>query len=161
MALIVETGSGVTSADSYTTLVDAQAFIDLRGFSTSVLTEALLLRAMDVLNAVPMKGDKVLASNSLAWPRTGVYDKEGEMVLSTVVPDGIVNAQIWLAYYILNGDDPATVATPAVRSEQVDVISTTYTASMGSTTAITALSLPNVRDSLKGYTAASGLIDRA
>jgi|AntAceMinimDraft_11_1070367.scaffolds.fasta_scaffold14574_4 hypothetical protein len=152
MALTVETGASIANADSYVSLVDAQAYVDARGYSVT-LTEGLLLRAMDTLSGVSFKGAKTASTNALAWPRYGVYDAEALLVLPTVIPDGIVNAQIWLAYYILGGDDPAVMGTPAVLMEKVDVINVMYAASNGSTTVVSAMSLPNVRAALKGLVA--------
>lgn len=143
MALIVETGAGVSGANSYVSLADAQAFINARELGAT-LTEGHLLRAMDALTDVQWSGYKAAASNPLPWPRTHVYDADGFSVDTDSVPASVVNAQIWLAYHIASGDDPAAIATPAIKSEKVDVLETTYAVSESATTRISLLSLPNV-----------------
>lgn len=160
MALVVETGAGVAGANSYTSLVDAQAFIDARGL-TATLTEGLLLSAMDTLNAVRLRGHKTLDTNPLPCPRHTLYDIEGYLLPSNTIPAGIIAAQIWLAYYALQGSDTAAVATPAIRSETVDVISVDYAVSDGATTQISPLQLPNVKRALQGLMLSAGRIDHA
>ena len=138
MALIVETGSGVSGANSYVSLSDAQAFIDARELSVS-LTEGHLLRAMDSLAGVELRSDAINSS----------------------VPQGLINAQIWLAFYIASGHDPAAVPEPAVRAERVDVIDISYAVRDGDMTKIDPLELPNVKRALSGLLAVSGIIHRA
>lgn len=136
MALVVETGAGVDGSNTYVSLEDAQAFVDARELAVT-LTAGLILRAMDALSAVNLK------------PFSGT------------VPDGVVKAQIWLAYYISIGNDPAQVSEPAVRMEKVDVLETEFAVVDGQVTTYTPLSLPNVRDSLSGLLLGSGVLDRA
>ena len=160
MALIVETGTVVSGANSYVSLADAQAIIDARGYEVT-LTEGLLLRAMDVLDGVRFSGEKTSSTNPLAWPRAGVFDSEGFEIPISSVPNDVVKAQSWIAYYISQGNDPSAVSTPEIVSETADVIKTEYAVSVGMTTAVSILSLPNVRNALSGLIAGRGLIDRA
>lgn len=157
--LTVETGSGVAGANTYVSLADAQAFIDARELSVT-LTDGLLLRAMDALSTVRLKGYKTNTGNPLPMPRTSLYDNEGSSIASNVVPQQIINAQIWLAYYIEQGNDPSAVSEPAISSETVDVISVDYAVNAGATTGVSVISLPNVRDSLRGLIVPAGMIDR-
>ncbi len=160
MALTVETGAGVTGADSYTSLVNAQAFIDARGLSVT-MTEGLLLRAMDVLEGTRFKGTKI-EGNPLSFPRSGITDIDGYDIGATEIPSGVINAQVWLAYYIEQGNDPSAVAGPAVILERVDVLEIEYSARDGDTTALSLLGLPNVKASLRGLIyAGTGELGRA
>ncbi len=160
VSLIVETGSVVAGANSYISLVDAHEFVHDRGYAEN-LTEGLLLRAMDHLNAIPLRGFKTAATNPLPFPRSGMYDNDGYSIASDIVPQQIINAQIWIAYYIAAGSDPGAVVGPAISSETVDVIEVEYAVVPGQTNAITLLNLPNVRDSLKGLTRSNGRSHRA
>jgi len=135
--LTVHTAS--IEGDTYVSLVDAQAFVDARDLEVT-LTEGLLLRAMDALGGVQLKS----------------FDE---------TPAGVIRAQVWLAYYIAQGFDPASPAGPEIKSEKVDVIETEYAVRDGDTTATSLLDLPNVRAALEGLTgsdtAISGRLERA
>jgi hypothetical protein len=53
--LVVEDGSGVVDANSYTDLADARAYLALRGLALSVTdgtAETQLIRAMDYIEAL-------------------------------------------------------------------------------------------------------------
>ena len=141
MALVIEDGSGVAGANSYITLVNAQAYIDLRGYTTT-LTEGMLLRAVDALAGVRFRGLKYSVDNPLPWPRGGVYDNEGFYISEGTIPQQMIDAQVWAAYYIVEG-------------------SVEYAVSTGETTAVSILSLPNVRDALRSITRSAGSIGRA
>lgn len=148
MALVVETGAGVAGANSYTSLADAQAFIDARGF-TVTLTEGSLLRAMDELQAADLSGVKADQSNPLPCPRVGMTDCDGYEIASDTIPAGVIAAQIWLAFYIEQGNDPSAIATPAIKSETVDVIEVEYAVDTGDTTAVSLMDFPNVKNALR------------
>lgn len=160
MPLIVETGEGVVSANSYVTLTEAQSFIDERGLSAT-LTEGLLLRAMDALSGQRFNGEKARDANPLSWPRIGAYDCESNEIANDGIPRNLINAQIWLAYYIQSGSDPAEVSTPGIKREKVDVIEVEYSTKEGETTQIDLFSLPNVASNLNCLIARGGYIDRA
>ena len=160
MALIVETGAGVTGANSYVSLVDAQAFADARGLSV-VLTEGLLMLAMDQLNSLRFNGVKSDSDNPLPYPRTGAYDCEYDLIDEDVVPAGIIAAQVWIAVYTAQGSDPSAVATPQIKFEKVDVLEVEYAVSDGATTGVSIMSMPNVRNALRCLTTGGRHIDRA
>lgn len=88
MALIVETGSGLTNADSYVSLTDANTYHVARGSSTwtasvpsDAVKEAALIKATDFIDARyrdRWKGRKNTSAQALTWPRTGaVIDGDG------------------------------------------------------------------------------------
>lgn len=162
MALIVETGEGVSGANSYIALADAQSFIDARGLSVT-LTEGLLLSAMDPLSAVRFKGAKADKDNPLNWPRKGVVDCEGFDVAENEIPQGVIAAQIWIAYYSEQGiDASASTSTQQIKKEKVDVIEIEYFESAGTASAVSAMTMPNVKNSLQCFiTASGGRINRA
>lgn len=160
MALIVESGAIVTGANSYVSLVDAQGFMDERGLLYT-LTEAHLLRAMDALEQVDWHGEKRLHTSALPWPRTGIYNREGYLLTHLEVPRGVINGQIWIAYYLATGVDLAARTTIPVRAESVGPISITYAIRAGERDTVTLFGLPNVRNSLADYWMMSGRIERA
>lgn len=131
MTLIVETGAGVSGADSFVSLADAQAYITARDLSVT-LTEGHLLRAMDALSSLPCLSAYALP---LAEP--------------IEIPAALINAQIWIAYYLGAGAeiDRADTESGIIR-EKVDVIETEYSPDHIKTR-VTPADLPNVVGQLK------------
>lgn len=97
MALIIEDGSVVTGANSYVSLVDAQAYATERGLGVTV-TEAMLLEAMDYIEALraDFQGSKTYKANPLQWPRIGVV-VDGFDIDVDEIPSILVQAQARLA----------------------------------------------------------------
>ena len=136
MAFIVETGSGVSNATSFTSVAYADAYHDDRnnaawaGLSTDV-KQGLLIQATDYLHnaaVYPWKGKPATTSQALAWPRTGVTETYGNPVASNVVPDKVQQATADLAL-IANTQTLQPVAATAaagVKRRKVDVIEIEY-----------------------------------
>lgn len=97
MALIIETGAGVTGANSYVSVADAQTWVTARGLGVTV-TEALLLKAMDYLESLraDYQGCKTDSTQSLQWPRADVYI-DGVLFSSADIPQELISAQCQLA----------------------------------------------------------------
>ena len=97
MALTIETGAGVAGANSYVSVVNAQTWVTARGIAVTV-TEALLLKAMDYLEALraEYQGVKVSSDQALQWPRYDVY-VDGYPLDSDVIPATLISAQCQLA----------------------------------------------------------------
>lgn len=157
--MIVETGQGVAGANSYVSLADAVTFFDDRELTVSVTT-GLLIRSADMLNGLCFKGEKTDRDNQMPWPRSGVVDREGYYVGHDEIPQQLINAQLWIAYYVNAGNDPSSYATPEIKREKVDVIETEYAVKEGDRDTVHILSLPNVRDALRGLTTLTGRIER-
>ncbi|MCP4257653.1 MAG: hypothetical protein GY774_09035 [Planctomycetes bacterium] len=160
MALIVEDGSQVTDADSYISVVDAQAYLDARS-KTVTVTESLLLQAMGELNGQSWRGAIVDTDQALSWPRVGVYDCENRYIATDTVPAAIGYAQAFLAYHIDQGNDPTAIATDKVIQETIDVISTTYSDKGSGKTSYSVATIPEVANLLRCYTSNAGRIDKA
>jgi len=97
MALTIETGSGVAGANSYVSVVDAQAWVTARGIAVTV-TEALLLKAMDYLESLraEYQGTKTSSTQALQWPRADVYI-DGTLFDANAIPTELISAQCQLA----------------------------------------------------------------
>ena len=142
MALIVETGAVVAGADSYITSADASAFLDsvyseydtkasaYLGLSANrrdvILRQAAY--ALDRKYRKRWKGSKTVQTQSLDWPRYNVQDEDGLDVPSTTIPRRMQRAQCEIAMRIADGDDifEDQAHGGRVKSEEVDVISTSY-----------------------------------
>lgn len=122
MPTIVET-PGSATANSYLTVVEAQAYFDSRaavpGWEDADSQEALLIMATRLIDHVlsgvrmymPARGNMAAyfrvgpawtgaatdGVQALAWPRTGMYNRNGYAIASTVIPQDLKNAVAELA----------------------------------------------------------------
>ena len=107
MSLVVETGAGLSTAESYVSVADADAYHAARGNTTWAdlddleQKEPALRRATDYMMQVyrtRWKGVRMQAEQALDWPRSGVYTEPfmhgavGEYPY--LVPDDIVPVEI-------------------------------------------------------------------
>jgi hypothetical protein len=130
--LVVEDGSGVVDANSYTDLADARAYLALRGLALSVTdgtAETQLIRAMDYIEALrnEFQGVKTDSAQALQWPREGAT-LDGAAIAPDAIPAVLWQAQARLAAYLADGVSlmPAGDGR-AVTSESIaGAISVTY-----------------------------------
>lgn len=109
--LTIEDGTGVSGANSYASIEDADLFFELRGLGVDGDLAALLMQAMDVLNGLHYCGQKTDRAQALPFPRSGVADADGIEYLDTEIPACLIRAQFWLARYINDGHSPGSVST--------------------------------------------------
>lgn len=127
MALIIETGEGLETANSYVSVAELQAYASDR---LEVLpesdVESLLIRAMDYLESIKnYKGARKTSTQALAWPRTGVYI-DGFPASSDRIPTLLKRAQMQLGIEAITYDLMPSSDGFAVASEKVDVIAVEY-----------------------------------
>jgi hypothetical protein len=104
MSLIIETGAGLSGAESYVNLADAAAYAEARGLTFAIsgddeaLAEQALRRATTWLDATyrsQFPGDrKNLRQQALEWPRIGAYDRNGYNITDSEIPRELVAATI-------------------------------------------------------------------
>lgn len=152
MALIVETGTGVTGANSFVALADADAYFAASGETTwtgdDAAKEAALVRAGRYLNGLRWKGDEVREGiQAMCWPRYGVPMQGGSGMAyygnlylaggvydytacwpSGAVPEKVKQAQCEAALRYLVGTDmmPDLKRGGQVVMKRVDIITTQY-----------------------------------
>lgn len=107
MALNAEIGS--SSANSYVTLDEAEAYFEDRthveAWSEFESQEAALVTASRMLDwFVSWKGYKSSTDQSMLWPRTGVYRKDGSVVEDNIIPLDVKTAVFELALVSLEED---------------------------------------------------------
>jgi hypothetical protein len=96
MTLIVEDGTGLTTANSYVSEAEADAYFeivpaysDVWAAYTATEKENLLRMATRVLDArTSWEGHKQVDESALRWPRKHVRDRDGLLVDSDLVPSG-------------------------------------------------------------------------
>lgn len=149
MALIVETGAGVTGAQTLVDVTTADAYFSARGITTwtgtNTVKEVALVRAMQYLFGLHWLGAPVKYNQPLCWPRVGVpinqgctrsYFTDGFIMgqtytgywPSTEIPEAIKYAQCEAALRYLVGTDmlPDLERGGMVVREKVDVLETEY-----------------------------------
>ena len=131
MSLVIEDGSGLSTASSYVTVAEARAYALARGVTLSEVdatVEVLLIKAMDYLEAkrIRYQGYKASDAQALQWPRCYVWI-DGYSVDSGEIPTILKNAQCQAAMEISDGTDPLPTGTGnGIKSETVGPLSTTY-----------------------------------
>ncbi len=102
MALVVEDGSGLSTAEAFASVAEADAYWALRGVpsawsssTTAQKEEALRLAAafLETEGHARWKGTRYSAAQRLAWPRDGVY-VDGQCLDRAVVPRALKEANI-------------------------------------------------------------------
>jgi hypothetical protein len=157
MALVVEDGSGLSTANSYVSEADVDAYIlsYVRNSGTwtalnSATKEAYIKEAtqsLDLLYGQRFVGYRKDADQALAWPRSAGYDTDGYSIAGNVVPDAVKRASGEMAWRHANDTGPSTTtgdttgiipdaaAGTNIMSEKVSVgsvsSSTTYAGAKG------------------------------
>lgn len=133
MALIVEDGSGLATAESFCSVADADARHTAMGNTawtgTDAVKESALRRAtayMEQAYRSRWRGTKLLRAQSLSWPRYGAT-ADGYTIDSNVVPADVANACADLALRGLT-TSLAEDETRAVIREKVGPLETEYDA---------------------------------
>jgi hypothetical protein len=108
MALTVEDGTGLTTADSYLSEADADTYMtafmrDDAAWSgaTSAAKEQALREATQLLDALYGRrwvGVRYSSDQSLHWPRSGGVDFDGFAIAATSVPTKVQNATCEMAW---------------------------------------------------------------
>lgn len=135
MALTVETGSGSSSADALDTLANVDAYHTARGNTAwtgaDALKEAAIRRASAFLSSsFTWQGLRTHGRDqSLAWPRSGVVDREGYGILSDTIPIEVRQAvaEIALRELVTPGSmTPDFSANALAKREKVGEIEVEY-----------------------------------
>ena len=125
MSIVVETGAGLTNADSSCSVAAADAYFTNLGNtswtgSTSVKEDALKVATqyIELRFGTRWFGVKKTQEQSLSWPRQDVTTRDDFEVSDTSVPTAVVNATAEMALRSIQGDVfMADVSTPGSISE--------------------------------------------
>jgi hypothetical protein len=109
LSLVLETGAGLSNSNSYASYAAALAYWADRGFvptQTQPQVEQALIRATDFLDQrFRFLGYRLLTTQALEWPRYGVYDRDGCLLLDpALLPIQLVYATIELAQRAIAAD---------------------------------------------------------
>ncbi|MEH6483030.1 MULTISPECIES: DnaT-like ssDNA-binding protein [Pseudomonas] len=137
MALVIEDGSIVPGADSFSTAAELVTYAANYGLTIptdETAQESLLRRGYLEMTSMPWKGHAVSPDQTGAWPRYGVC-RSGFTIASDVIPAQVKQGQMALAAEIHADDlDPPEQRTGAVTKERVEgAIDTQYAAASSKT----------------------------
>jgi hypothetical protein len=133
MAFVVETGAGLSTANSFASVAAADSYVAERGIDgwaslPTASKEAALVKATDYLEAsyrASWDGFRVSGTQALSWPRSDVIVDEFP-VPANIVPLVVVNACIEMALRAVAGTTLIEDQGQLVIREKVDVIETEY-----------------------------------
>ena len=128
MTLIVETGTGGNSSESYCDLSFALNYHNIRGASqwatiTTAQQEQALRRATDYMTqaySMRWQGERSSQEQALDWPRVGVLS-HGYPVLSSIVPHQVKNACAELALRAAAGEMIKDVGQSITRTKVSEI----------------------------------------
>ena len=115
MAITVQTNDGLSTANSYVSVTDFDAYTMARGIAITGNPEQLLLSAMDVLESKQYKSEPLNDAQSTLFPRMGVG-----------IPANIKKAQLMLAVAADTNDLLSATTEQIAKREKVDVIEVEY-----------------------------------
>lgn len=115
MAITVQTNDGLSTANSYVSVTDFDAYTMARGIAITGNSEQLLLAAMDVLESKQYKSEPINSAQSTLFPRMGV-----------AIPRAIKQAQLMLAVAADSQNLLSATTDQVTKREKVDSIEVEY-----------------------------------
>lgn len=135
MALVVEDGTGLTNAESFISVANADARHTALGNTAwtgaDAVKEAALRKATNYMEGAyrqAWKGTKWTRTQALSWPRFNAY-VDGWLIDGNIVPAEVANACADLALKALS-EELAPDLERAVIREKIGPIETEYSASL-------------------------------
>lgn len=141
MALILETGAGLVNSNSYVSVAEGEVYFtpDLSSYALWAAApdqEGLLIWATRVLDQkVRWRGttanNSTTITQALRWPRQQMFDRDGNAVLTTVIPIQVKQATCELAKWMLSNDVTQGQNVDYLQRLRVDVIELTWQPKVG------------------------------
>lgn len=111
MAVNLDSTVGGDAANSFASHGEALTYFSARLFSDAwaALTEdqqksALIMATQTLSASTCFTGSPATTTQALPWPRTGMYDRNGNAIPDDVIPQDLKNAQFEQALAIAKGD---------------------------------------------------------
>ena len=135
MALVAETGAGLSNANSYISLTDANTYwadygspADWDNATDAEKSSALMYATRWLDDNYQWYSLIYKTTQSLGWPRWSFYDSENREIASGAVPQRIKDATCELALAHLK-DNLNSVDNEGIKSEKIGDASVTYSSS--------------------------------
>lgn len=133
--LVVENGTGLSNANSYVTLAEADDYFGSHLFYADNWDdlgepdkENALMTATAMLDGIMNWYGYISSfSQALGWPRYGVADREYRVIPTDAVPQAVKIATMELAMFLSRGDPFAAASSTGVDRLKVDVIEIEFT----------------------------------
>lgn len=141
MPLIPEDGTGLSTANSYASLLEANDYFATHPYYSDNWAalgdpekEAFLISASVALDSLVTWRGRILSSaQALGWPRVGVVDDENRLYASNFVPQRVKNAMFELAMHLSRGDPYAASSSAGIEKLKIDVIELQFAGSVSVT----------------------------
>ena len=111
MPAVIDATPGGAAANSYCTVVEADAYHETRLFASTWTTAlaatkiaALIEAARRLDSSFRWTGAAAGTTQALCWPRTGMYSRTGQLIVSTVIPTPLKEAQAEFARQLIAAD---------------------------------------------------------
>jgi hypothetical protein len=135
--IVVETGSGSSTANSYVSAVDLATYATDRGVTLTGTAAVLLIQAMDYLESQVFIGDKNTQAQALQWPRSNAYI-DNFYQASDAIPRLLIDALCELCIAIDGGTNPLANQGRETRREKIGEIEIEYAPGSRAETYLTA-----------------------
>lgn len=134
MAIVVEDGTVVASADSYVSVAFADAYFAFdivfadtwSALSTTVKENKLKWATRTLDQKVRWNGDKTTETSSLRWPRTGLVDRDDVTIDDNSMPLQLKQLTCEMAKFMHTTDATTSQGADALKSVVVDVVELHY-----------------------------------
>ena len=144
--MVVEDGTGLSNADAYVSVADADIYhasyngsTDWSGATTAAKEMAIMVATQYIDNTYgsAWKGTRTGSVQSLDWPRAGVQDQNGFVQASDELPNKLKQAAAEVALRHVQGDDimvdidePGTISEETLKAGPVST-TVKYAGGMG------------------------------
>ena len=126
----VETGNADVDSTSYVSAGYASCYFAAhphytsawQALSSTQQENALMYATMTLDYWVTWQGQRSSEDQALRWPRYGVYDCDGYLIDSNIVPRQVKNATSELAYYLQANNETAEPDSKGIKSLKVGPI---------------------------------------
>ena len=132
-SFVVEDGTGLSTATSYISTSFADDYFEIDTFTTvwgalsTAEKEGRLAWATRLLDQkVKWKGYRTTTTQALAWPRTGVYTREGEAIASDEIPTQLKEAVCEMAKFLATDDPTIGQGVDYIKRMTLDVLEIEY-----------------------------------
>tara|TARA_R110000803_G_scaffold148638_2_gene214125 strand:+ start:55 stop:525 length:471 start_codon:yes stop_codon:yes gene_type:complete len=136
--IVVETGSGSSTANSYISESELATYASDRGVTLTGTPSILIIQAMDYLESKNFIGTKSTLEQSLQWPRTGV-EIDNWYIVSDSIPVLLKEAEMELCIALDGGVNPLANQDRKTLKEKVGELEVEYAPSALAITYLTAV----------------------
>lgn len=162
MALVVETGTGVTGADSYASLAAVDSFQSARGnaaWAAASLSEreVAIRRATDYLDLYHVSGTPLSATQGLAWPFEEVDDLDRQSMTLVRAVSMLAPIALQSGDLVARAPDSAQVVSSTDRVGDLSE-SRTYVDRSDSVTMLGGFDVSFLNRLLTGFSSTGGLV---